>query len=596
MKKVFAVVLVMVMMFCALPFGADAVFYNGIMENTRSAVWLSEEEPVGYRAFYAEKSGYYAFYSDCGTYSDPFVYCYDEDHNQLGYDDDTGGNQDFCYIAYLKEGEKYYFEMSAKKVDGAMYNVSITLIDNRVTQLSPGDTINVIPSHKRDAEFFKVVPDESGYYALCSQQKYAFTSAVLYDSDFKLLKEDDDSGVGSSFYLSYYLEKGKTYYYKCSTSHNYKENAYDVCFKPCAIICDINIVTYPDKMTYYNGYIDGTKNFTGLSAEFVYTDGTSVNWEYKDTDSYEYEVLGTTVYTDMSQDEDGQYYIYVAADDGYARFDVDVIDCPVESIEVVSHSKIECYENMTGYEYLNRETGERSFYYMYNLPPDIMIQINYVDGTSVQKNFLYEYDDMKFRHSDNQMEKNWTVGKNPVTIQYFDKECTLYVDVLENPIESLVLKKAPSTIYIFTNTSDDENAEHYEFTPNNLTGIELEVNYKDDTKELLTGEDFRFDNGGTLGDYRFYTGTYSVDKPQKVLVALRYCGHKVFYEATVTRKGDVDLDFAVSVMDATKIQKMIVNNETISSQTKKLAEMDYDGAITVLDATKIQRIVAGFSN
>lgn len=598
MKKVISVVLALVMLLSFVPMiSANAVFYNGMMADMNYGISVNEDNPLEYRAFYPNKSGYYSFYSNDGIYCDPFVYCYDENHKLLGFDDNNGGKNNFNYVAYLEEGKTYYFEIGANRLySDTRFNVYITNVDSRMHDIKVGETAVVSPNYKRTIEYFKVVPETSGYYGFYSKQRYAFTNAVLYDSNFRLIEEDDDSGLGASFYLSHYLEAGQTYYYMSSSGHDYDDNDYEVCFEPCEVITDINIISYPEKMTYYHGYIEDTKTFSGLSAELVYTDGSTVLWTYAG-DSWEAEIVGTTVYTDIAKDEDGQYYIYVAADEAYERFDINVIDCPVKSIEVVSHSKVECYENMSGWDFVDQVNKEHFFVYHYELPRDLMIRINYEDGTSVETSYFQRYDNMRFMYTDNQRKgERWSLGKNPVIIKYFDKECVMYVDVVENPIKSLTLKKAPSKVYMFQDTSVDDNSVHYEFTTKNLKGIEFDVNYKDGTTQTITDEDVTYDNGGYIGAYPYYTGTYSVDKPQKVLVALSYCGHKIFYEVFVVERGDVDCDFTVSVMDATKIQKMLSENATISSDIKLIANVDFDSSVSVLDATQIQRYVAGMIN
>lgn len=593
MKKLLAIVLSMVLLICSMPLmQANAVFYNGMFEDQLYSVSLSAEKPIEYRAFYPEKSGYYAFYSECYDYSDPFVYCYDENHNQLGYDDNNGGNENFCYIAYLEKDKAYNFEIGAKRFSSgkAIFNVTIIDLDKRIADINLGYTVSVTPSTKRGVEYFRFTPQDSGYYAFSSLQKYAFSNAVLYDSEFNLLDEDDDSGVGSSFYLSHYLEGGKTYYYMSTTSHNISSNTYEVTLNKCEIISQINIVSYPDKMTYYDGYVEQTVDLNGLSAQFVYTDGSTVEWTYSDDGSYSNELVGTTVYADITKDENGKYYGYVSADEGYASFDIEVVDCPVESIEVVSHTKVECYENMTGNEYFDSEKNERWFVYDYKLPHDLVMRINYDDGTYEETRFFDDNNEVPFKYSDNQLKgEKWSLGKNPVTLTYFDKECTFYVDVIENPIESLTLLKAPDRIYHFVINANDEDSEYCEINPYDISGIEIQVNYKDGTSKILNDEDWEY-YSGELDGYRYYTDNYALDKPQEIVVKLRYCGHKVFYTVPVVEKGDVNLDYKISIADATEIQRIIVQ---LSSETDfYVTDYDNDGYITIMDATEIQRRLA----
>ena len=58
------------------------------------------------------------------------------------------------------------------------------------------------------------------------------------------------------------------------------------------------------------------------------------------------------------------------------------------------------------------------------------------------------------------------------------------------------------------------------------------------------------------------------------------------------KKGDVDLDGVVSVIDATTIQKNLASLLTLNELQMKLADTDGDGYVTVLDATRIQKWLA----
>ena len=62
-----------------------------------------------------------------------------------------------------------------------------------------------------------------------------------------------------------------------------------------------------------------------------------------------------------------------------------------------------------------------------------------------------------------------------------------------------------------------------------------------------------------------------------------------------TRPGDADGDGSVSIIDATKIQRIIAGLDSKYSIAAKSADADGDGDVTVLDATRIQRYLAGLS-
>lgn len=58
--------------------------------------------------------------------------------------------------------------------------------------------------------------------------------------------------------------------------------------------------------------------------------------------------------------------------------------------------------------------------------------------------------------------------------------------------------------------------------------------------------------------------------------------------------GDVNLDGAISIVDATLIMKANVEIDTLTEQQTKLADFNNDGLVNVVDATEIQKKLAGF--
>ncbi len=595
MKKIVSVVLVMVMLLSVMPVISSSaeIFYNGMFAEKSYSIRISAENPVEYRAFYPEESGYYSVYSQNGDYSDPYIYCFDEDHNELWFDDDNGFNKNFNHIAYFEKDKVYKFEVSATNDTGkAYFNMVITKIDDRIIDINAGDRHEVTMDVSERLEYFKFTPESSDYYAFQSYQPLSFSYGVLYDSEWNKLDEDDDSGYHSCFYLSYYLEEGKTYYYMSSADYFSLANTYEVSVEPCEVICDMNILSYPDRMTYYDGYIDEMKDFTGLSVEFIYTDGSTLKWDYTKNDSWEYEVYGTTIDVDVLQDEDGRYFVYVLADYAYEEFDIEVIECPVESISVSSASNVFLYEGMSGQELENHETGTRYFWYDYRLPSDLMIQINFTDGTSIVTSYFERYNGLRFTYGDNQRTQPWSVGQNPVTISFCDKECTYYVDVIDSPVDYITVDKAPSAQYVYyVNGGNSTEGNYYEFYPD-LSGIELTVHYKNGTTQKLTSSDMD-PWYHTIGGYPYYLSTHKAYAPGKVTVSFEYCNRDVTFDVVVLGVGDCDADGTVSVMDATKLQMYLAGSASLTTAEKKVSDADVDGEISVMDATEIQRYVAG---
>ena len=60
--------------------------------------------------------------------------------------------------------------------------------------------------------------------------------------------------------------------------------------------------------------------------------------------------------------------------------------------------------------------------------------------------------------------------------------------------------------------------------------------------------------------------------------------------------GDADLDSAVTILDATRIQRAVADLDTLNEQATLAADVDLDEEVTIIDATRIQRHVAELCN
>ena len=58
--------------------------------------------------------------------------------------------------------------------------------------------------------------------------------------------------------------------------------------------------------------------------------------------------------------------------------------------------------------------------------------------------------------------------------------------------------------------------------------------------------------------------------------------------------GDTDLDGEVSILDATAVQRYLVDLVYLRPTAQKAADADRSGGIEILDATRIQRTIAGY--
>ena len=74
--------------------------------------------------------------------------------------------------------------------------------------------------------------------------------------------------------------------------------------------------------------------------------------------------------------------------------------------------------------------------------------------------------------------------------------------------------------------------------------------------------------------------------------ALKYNRTFSSLDETIIKKGDVDSDGDVSIVDATTIQRFVAKTIVLSDSAFVAGDVNSDGDITITDATNIQRFVA----
>ncbi len=589
MKKLVSILLCSVLLLSVMPiFSAGALSYYSLSLGSRYGVTLNEEEPWAFYSFTPSVSDYYSLYT-LGE-GDPYVYCYDEYGNEIGFDDDSGKEYNFSYNAYLYAGETYYFDVSGYFEYECGFEIGIARLGNRKpVNLSVGKNYWVNLNEVKINEYFKFTANTSDYYALTSYGDYD-TYAFVYDEQWNLVTKDDDSGEGVNFSAAVYLEEGKTYYFEATSFDNYvPEMSYAVSIGPTEVVTDIEITQYPYELTYYEDYVYDYVDYSGLELKLTYTDGTVVDWAFDD----EEEIVGTTVYLDCYEDDYGDYYVYVSTGFADSYFYLEVIPNPVESISVVSGSEIECY--VGGLGYYDEEFDQ--FIYMYSIPNDLMIKVEYTNGTSETVNYYDGVNGKDFISYDGQYYGDvWSVGKNTAYIEYYGVYDTVDVILKDSPLESLTLITAPERVY----TMDDENYGYsydgvYYLMPYDIKGLSFEAKFKDGTTKVYTDEDYDFDEW-TIDGYDFGINTIEVKKPGYYQNTINFLGAELDYDITVIANagmiGDVDGDGEITIIDATEIQRYIASLTNFDAKQKIRADVDGDGEISIMDATQVQLIIA----
>ncbi len=377
----------------------------------------------------------------------------------------------------------------------------------------------------------KFTPTESGNYIVESDNGddvYVNDPIVyIYDSEFTKIAENDDGGRGWNFSCMFYAEVGKIYYIKLTTNNDYDiEYNYSVYKNP---IESITAVAQNKLIKDYHGdwetewdyeneceveYFRYDPNYADIIFTVTYTDGTVY---IGDENEIEYQT-GYWPDTYYSQTYDNQWSvgtnecrIAILGVEGICE--IEVIENPVESFEVVVNDVlIEHYDGEWTSDY-NEETGEWNLeYYAYAISYDETIYtVTYRDGRvftgkkwDVEEETGYDINWVSRQSYYNQ----WVVGKNKTTFEFLSVQATCEVEIIETPVESITAVAQKSLIensngYWTTDWDEENNCETEEYYYYEVYNADLlyTVTYKDG--RVFTGDDWDIYNatGYHIGNY-----------------------------------------------------------------------------------------------
>ncbi len=603
MKKIISLVLCMVMLLALIPaisVSADDYTYKLLEENKVSYVTLWENRGYEYYSCLPRESGLYNLYS-VGT-EDTFVYIYDEFGNELSFDDDSGVENNFNLFIELERSKAYFIVVSAYYDTYSRFDMYLEKVnEDESYPLELDEEVEIILSAGDRKDFFKFTPDEDGYYAFYStgdeEEYYWNPYALLHDESFNVLDKDNDSGLDNNFSLACYLTKGNTYYFEATRLKGSVDMVYSVSIKKTDVIVKTEVISKPENMRYYDGFVEEMIDYSGLELEFTYSNGEKINWKYDE----QTEIDGTTVDVMLLKDDDGKYFIYVIA--GFSDCSiylevVDSVDSEIKSISVYSMPDIVLYENISGYKKYEGSINHWNFIYKYEIPQETMMEIKYTDGTSKIVNYYDTVDGENFTAFDEQLTKDgsyvknlWSLGENPITIEYYGLQTTVNARVVENPVESFTVHSAPTKKYRFWLNDTYYNTSYCKYYPSDLSGLSFTVHYKDGTQQTYTDADIDM-NKQTIGGYRYDINDQMAFKPGLNTATIEFMDRELSFEVILFGRGDVDKDGKVTIMDAALIQMNVAKQWTFDWEETQVADTDGDGIISVLDATKIQRYLA----
>ena len=302
-------------------------------------------------------------------------------------------------------------------------------------------------------------PSESGLYTFRS---FFFIDATfrLYDSEENVIAEDDP--FNRSFFITWHLEAGETYYLRADWGDAYTNGQIDLVVSRCPIEAiefhDLKIVEgYNCSETSYNDPDTGEyKTYRIYDYTPTYTvelsDGSTV-----DGSGNSFEIDGIEYYLTFADDqvnhvntwEIGEHMVTATFFGMSDAFTVEIVDCPVVSVEVESKPY---YEYITGYwrsDFLiDPDTGEEyqtDEYFVYPEYPDKFI-ITMNDGDTCEAtgaNPWFEWYGVSYDITCNgqqDYDTRWSVGTKTCTGEVMGFDFEYEVEVAPNPVASVEIE------------------------------------------------------------------------------------------------------------------------------------------------------------
>ena len=205
-------------------------------------------------------------------------------------------------------------------------------------------------------------------------------------------------------------------------------------------------------------------------------------------------------------------------------------------------------------------------------PKDVYVQgqtLNLKNGKLTLHYSDYTSEEIELSNANVTYDKTLT-GTVPVTVEYMGFTTEFYITVNERTVSTMSLTEPDKLVYY--------KGEQLDLTNGKLSVVfKSSDNYSEAvplTSEMILGYD------------PYKVGIQSV--------TVKYLNKTAsFVVRVLPDKGDVNFDGKVNVVDATEIQKYIVNKDGILQDGLAVADVSGDGKINVTDATHIQKYVVG---
>lgn len=146
---------------------------------------------------------------------------YDENHNKIAFDDDSGYGLYSEIHMYMEKNEVYYIRTIFYSITA---NCSTIVIESQIARLPEYNVtktdyvqdfyLNYLNENPGETVYYKFIPKVTAYYTIELENTGGYQDLVLtvLDKNFNLLASDDDSGGNLLPTLTYNFVSGETYY------------------------------------------------------------------------------------------------------------------------------------------------------------------------------------------------------------------------------------------------------------------------------------------------------------------------------------------------------------------------------------------------
>lgn len=360
------------------------------------------------------------------------------------------------------------------------------------------------------SSYFSFTPEEDGYYAFYASTD-SDTLGYIMDEELNILASDDDNGEGYNFKVKYQMEAGKTYILKARYYGSEETGTIKVCVEKTRYIASLEVTALPTRLDYVKEHVYNI-SYKGLKLKATWSDGSVSNWSCN-SDGYFNNMIEDEYISFDTDNCETSGEIIISCGGQTTSFHINLVDNPVDHIEVVSLSSHKYVENYNGYE-----MNGGGYYYYANTPTDAVIKIVYLDGSSVTANVgdVVDYYSIGWEH--NQYDKAWAVGtENESTVTYLGHTVNLPITVEENKVESIEVVSGKVTCIENAYGYDMGNGYYYYYSvPSDVT---VKVNYTDGSSittnihDEIDGYSFnwttdQYSDPWTLGDDNYVTISY----------------------------------------------------------------------------------------